>query len=104
MLEYRLGQALPFHLMNGEPARESGVAVLKSDGETLFLTAVMTDSDIFNRAEKNNEETFAIPRIMIDKLGPQVSMRYTSPVEDFYYTGWTNSTARGTSEEDPVRG
>lgn len=58
MLEYQLGQALPFHLMNGEPAREPGIAVLKSDDETLFVTAVMTDSDIFNRAEKHNEETW----------------------------------------------
>ena len=35
-MEYRLGQALPFHLMNGEPARESGIAVLKSEVRRFF--------------------------------------------------------------------
>ena len=58
MKEYQLGQALVMNRMNGEPAEESGIAVLKRDGEKLVVTAAMTDSDIFNTAQKKNERTW----------------------------------------------
>lgn len=58
MKEYQLGQALVMNRMNGEPAVESGVAVLKCEENRLVVTAVMTDSDIFNTAQKKNERTW----------------------------------------------